>query len=195
MKKLIRILVLGLLFISAPSKADDISDFQIEGMSIGDSALDFYSITFIKSAKKYNCENGVYKSCRFFTALMGSKGIYTGDIQLNFKKNDPDYEIYAIGGTVGYRNNIKECYTKKKEISFELEEFFPNAKRREYESAHEADKTGKSRVEQTIFDFTDGSNAKVACFDWTKKMGYEDHLRISISSKKYIDWLNNEAYN
>ena len=42
MKKLLGILVLG-LFLITPSKADDISEFEIEGMSIGDSALDFFS--------------------------------------------------------------------------------------------------------------------------------------------------------
>ena len=189
------IAVLVLIFsLQSWTKADDIRDFEIEGMSVGDSALDYYSIAFIKSAKKYNCENGVYKSCRFFTVRMGSKGIYTGDIQLNFKKDDPDYEIYLISGTIRYINNIKECYTKKKEISFELEEFFPNAKKKKKESAHDADKTGKSIVESTIFDFTDGSTVVVACYDWTKKMGYNDHLRVSLVTKELDDWLNNEAY-
>ena len=189
-------LVLVLTFnFQSLTKADDIRDFQIEGMSIGDSALDYYSITFIKSAKKYNCENGVYKSCKFFTARMGSKGIYTGDIQLNFKKDDLNYIIYSIGGTVRYLNNINECYKKKKEISFELEELFPKAKKRNIESAHEADKTGKSRVESIYFDFSDGSIASVECYDWTKEMGYNDHLRISIYEKEYSDWLNNEAFN
>jgi len=42
MKKLLGILVLG-LFLITPSWADDIRDFQIEGMSIGDSALDYFS--------------------------------------------------------------------------------------------------------------------------------------------------------
>ena len=42
MKRLLLILILTLSFQSL-SKADDISDFQIEGMSIGDSLLDFYS--------------------------------------------------------------------------------------------------------------------------------------------------------
>ena len=49
MKRLLGIVVLGLLFISAPSKADDISEFEIEGMSIGDSLLDFFSETKINS--------------------------------------------------------------------------------------------------------------------------------------------------
>ena len=36
-KKLLGIVVLGLLFISVPSKADDIRDFEIEGMSLEDN--------------------------------------------------------------------------------------------------------------------------------------------------------------
>ncbi|MDC1178549.1 hypothetical protein OAT26_05055, partial [Candidatus Pelagibacter sp.] len=42
MKKLLGIVVLGLL-LSLSAKADDISEFEIEGMSIGDSLLDHYS--------------------------------------------------------------------------------------------------------------------------------------------------------
>ena len=47
MKKLLGILVLG-LFLTTPSWADDIRDFQIEGMSIGDSLLDYFSKDKIK---------------------------------------------------------------------------------------------------------------------------------------------------
>ena len=47
MKKILAILILILTF-QTPSQADDIRDFQIEGMSIGDSLLDFYSEKEIK---------------------------------------------------------------------------------------------------------------------------------------------------
>ena len=42
MKKLLGILVLG-LFLITPTQADDIRDLEIEGMSIGDSLLDYFS--------------------------------------------------------------------------------------------------------------------------------------------------------
>ena len=42
MKKILVILVLG-LFLITPSQADDISDFQIEGISIRDSALKHFN--------------------------------------------------------------------------------------------------------------------------------------------------------
>ena len=45
-------------------KADDIKDFEIEGMSIGDSALDFFSESEIKSNKL-----NYYKKKRFHTCI------------------------------------------------------------------------------------------------------------------------------
>ena len=40
------------------TKADDIKDFEIEGMSIGDSALDFFSEKHIKrNEQDYNYES------------------------------------------------------------------------------------------------------------------------------------------
>ena len=48
MKKLLGIIVLSLL-LSVASKADDISNFEIEGISIGDSALDHFNINQIKN--------------------------------------------------------------------------------------------------------------------------------------------------
>ena len=43
MKKLSTYLFLILFSFSAPSFADDIRDFQIEGMSVGDSLLDYFN--------------------------------------------------------------------------------------------------------------------------------------------------------
>ena len=51
MKRLSLYLFLILFTLQAPSLADDISDFQIEGMSIGDSALDYFSEQEIKNSK------------------------------------------------------------------------------------------------------------------------------------------------
>ena len=47
-KRLLITLILLLSFQSL-TKADDIRDFQIEGMSIGDSLLDYFSETEIKN--------------------------------------------------------------------------------------------------------------------------------------------------
>ena len=51
MKRLSIYLFLILFTFQTPSQADDISDFQIEGMSIGDSALDYFSKSTLKENK------------------------------------------------------------------------------------------------------------------------------------------------
>ena len=52
MKILLLVLILSLNF-QPLSKADDIRDFQIAGMSIGDSALDFFTKKEINKNKSY----------------------------------------------------------------------------------------------------------------------------------------------
>ena len=52
MKKLCIYLFLVLFSLQTPSQADDIRDFQIEGMSVGNSALDFFSEKKIRSSPK-----------------------------------------------------------------------------------------------------------------------------------------------
>ena len=60
MKILITFLV---LLFSSSVLADDISDFEIEGISIGDSLLEYYSKTQIKNANKT-----IYPTSNFFAA-------------------------------------------------------------------------------------------------------------------------------
>ena len=43
MKKYIYLIVIFLFFFNTIAKADDISEFEVEGISIGDSALDYFS--------------------------------------------------------------------------------------------------------------------------------------------------------
>ena len=52
MNKMKILLTLFVLLFSSSVFADDISDFQIEGMSIGDSALDFFNEKVIKESLK-----------------------------------------------------------------------------------------------------------------------------------------------
>ena len=53
MKKLLAIVVLSLCFIT-PSQADDIRDFQIEGISVGESLLKHFPESEIKRFLNYD---------------------------------------------------------------------------------------------------------------------------------------------
>ena len=67
MKKLLGILVLGLL-LSSNAYANDINDFKMEGMSIGDSLLDYFSENEIEDIKK-NTDVFIYDDKTFLNLL------------------------------------------------------------------------------------------------------------------------------
>ena len=84
MRNFLLILILTLSFQSL-TKADDIRDFEIEGISIGDSLLDYFSEDQIKKSKRYDNKNTGWKSDKMFQLRTGKKGPYT-EIMFAFKK-------------------------------------------------------------------------------------------------------------
>jgi len=196
MKKLLGIMFLGLLLIT-PSQADDIRDFQIEGLSIGDSALDFASREAIEAEKK--SPNAFYpNSKKFFTAAFKNivnSEIYDG-IQFELKTKDKKYIIYSLMGQIFFKNNIKGCYEKQDEIAEELSDLFKNATREDRGiTKHGWDKSGKSTRRVTLFWFKDTEDyVKLVCFDWSEEMKTVDGLGITINSEEFAEFLRNEAY-
>ena len=96
---------------------DDIREFQIEGMSIGDSLLDHYNITEINAQLKKI--KSTYTSNKFIRNEFRIKGNSIYDqIRVHYR-NDKTYEI-VLAGIIMYRNNtIDECYAKRNEIAKE----------------------------------------------------------------------------
>ena len=83
-------------------------------------------------------------------------------------------------------------------ISNELIEIFSNASNINQTKKHEYDKSGESLIYQSIFDMDNGAEARVECYDWSKKMfkkhNLEDQLIVSILSDDFSYFMANEAY-
>ena len=78
MKKLIMIFILVLSFHSS-IKADDIKDFEIEGMSIGDSLLDYFTLNEIEAHKMLNYYKHIKKNPgKEATLVASSLGLFVG---------------------------------------------------------------------------------------------------------------------
>ncbi len=192
-KKLLGILVLGLLLIT-PSQADDISDFEIEGMSVGDSALDYFSEEEIKKFTKKVWPNTTY------VQYCSDKGNYNNYEYICFAylKKDKKYIIEQLSGEIDL--SFKDCLIKQKEIVSEIIVFFKSAEKNERKNfKHRADKKGKSIGNSVQFFLKDGSGLDVACTDWskelTKKKGWTDYLGVFIASGKFIKWNKTKAFN
>ena len=196
MYRLLLILILTLSF-QTSIKADDIRDFKIEGISIGDSLLDYLSEVEIN--KKIIKQD--YTSDRFKAIFINSShilvNIYDG-LYFDFKKNDNKYIIQAIAAKVDYENlPIIRCLNKKKEIVSSIKLLFPNSEPEDDTQSHPSDETGKSKVYRTSFGITNSNwlSIEASCFSWDKKIiRFSNHLRVSVKSDEYNVWLRDEAY-
>ena len=193
MKRLLVILILTLSFQSW-AKADDIRDFQIEGMSIGDSLLDYFSEDEIKNniIKDYY----KYKSNKKFITVEFNElpSAKTYDLVQLDLKNDKKYEIYGLSGHIWYKENIDDCYKKQNEIDKELSKIFKGAKREHVsKKKHSVDESGKSNLTYIMYWFKSGDYASIDCTDWSSKMKpREDNLGVSFVTKEFNDWIKKD---
>ena len=125
MKKLSTYLFLILFSFSAPSFADDIRDFQIEGMTIGDSLLDYMSEEEIKENVGY-----VYPDKKFTVSINKSSKIYD-EVGIEYKSKDKKYKIHGVQGRVSFMN-IEDCYEKQDEIEKEISSMFTESKKKDW---------------------------------------------------------------
>ena len=91
------ILIIILIFnYQSWTKASDIRDFEIEGMSIGDSMLEYFDRNeIIGSIEKNYYKHHKFQTAEFYNSKKFKK--YDG-ISFSFKKKDADYKIVNIVG-------------------------------------------------------------------------------------------------
>ncbi len=193
MMKLFKILIpFFVLFFPSLIFAEDISDFQIEGFSIGESMLDSFAEEEIINFQKIP-----YDDDTFYDLIAIPENLEIYDVLIfGVKKNDPDYSIFSINAVLIYDNQIEYCLSKKKDIVSDIKEMFSKSVTiDEYKDSHNGDKTGNSIFYSTDFNFESGSNVRVMCLDLTLEFNQgPDHLRVIINSKEYGEWLNSKAY-
>jgi len=121
MKKFLAILIL-ILALQAPSyAAEDIRDFQVEGISIGDSLLDYYSLEKQKEMKTVFDEK-----TSLVSIIISDPSFRTyNQIQVVFiKKNQ---KILSIEGLM-HHDNYEFCLSRKSSVINEILRIFPNKK-------------------------------------------------------------------
>ena len=103
------------------SNANDIREFEIEGISVGDNLLKFVSEGSIKTQIE-DRKTSVYYDNDYVSILlkeMRNKLSIYDDVKVVIKPNDKSYKIYALEGILGF-NNIDECHKNQIKISDEI---------------------------------------------------------------------------
>ena len=167
------------------TKADDIRDFEIEGISIGESALDHFSEEYLINGLKNKSSD---KKRKFSRIWIRNKVFDSYEyVAIAVKPEDPKFIIHGITGMFDIEEN-KECLDKKKIIEKDIKNIFINAEISKSEQAALQDTTGKSKVIGTYFYLNNGS-VSVQCFIFTKESNIKSGLDVAIRNTEYTKWL------
>ena len=203
MKKIF-FLIISVLSFQTLSLADNIRYFKIEGMSIGDSALDYFSESQLEDNEQ-GWHNYSYKE--YSTSFMPGKGIYNWFL-VSYKNEDNNFIIKALAGGLEKKNySTKECNDNLDVIALDISESFKNTAKEEKKSykliadaARTYPFTGKSIVTSLSFNFLDGAKIILACYNMDKEakenesfltsiLKQNDSFRIDVRSRAFVNFL------
>ena len=191
------LLTLFVLLFSSSVLAEDISDFQIEGISIGDSLLDFYNKSEINNVPSYK-----YKNDKFIYYVFELNINATYDyLQITVKTNNNlnnKFIIHSISGIFTCRNDIEKCFIKQNEIKKDLDLFFKQDAIKT-NGKHSQDKSQKSTWENFGYFVSDSKypDIDIIVYDNSKEFdnqGQWDNLQIIISSQEFNKFIDEEAW-
>jgi len=203
MKKIF-FLIIWILTFQTQSLADNIKYFKIEGMSIGDSALDYYSESQLEDNEQ-GWHNYSYNE--YSTSYMPGKGVYNWFL-VSYKNDDNNFIIEGlVGGLEKSNYDNKECNNKLDVAALNISELFKNTAQEEkkfYEltagAAQTYPFTGKSAVTSLSFNFLDGAKIILACYNIDKEakgnesflksiLKQNDSFRIDVRSSAFVNYL------
>ena len=165
------------------SKANDISEFKIDDISIGDSLLNLFNKDTIENKKA-----DYYKDNTFSTISFNSLSEEYDEIQVSWKTSDLEYKIVDVTGGV-YQANIEGCYEKMIEVRNQLESFFNIKPKKKLSNPNPF-----GLYTYITFLFESGDQVTVSCYDYDDKYEYIDIFRIALETKDFRKWMNTNPY-
>ena len=184
--KYIFVIFLFLFSLQSLSKADDISGFEIEGMSIGDSLLEHFT-----EDKINNFESQIYS----IPEENKYKRIYILDniknyeyLAIDFKLNDDQYIVHGLAGMIDYSNK-KECSDKQNEIAKDLKSVISQEPKKTT-TISKYDKSGKSKIYYYYYELNNGY-LQIICSIYAEHTNIQGGLDLSVRSKEFQMWLDN----
>tara|TARA_Y100000741_G_C18124041_1_gene506231 strand:+ start:99 stop:674 length:576 start_codon:yes stop_codon:yes gene_type:complete len=182
------LLIFFFLFFSSSVLSDDISDFQIEGISIGDSLLDYMSENEILKEFELGKDDYHWTDKKFANVYIYKASELYEYMSATVKKNDNKYIIHGLRGMIDYQN-INKCFKKQTEIVEELSTIFKNTEKTKEEFKNSADSTGQSIVYANYFILSSGDEVEVTCYTFSEHVNSPDGLDVGLATKEFVNWL------
>ena len=183
------IAVLLLIFsLQSLTKADDVTELEIEGMSIGDSLLDHFNNKQITEFQKINYPDKKY----IFVNIFLEEKEYSS-LQVGYKNGDENYIIELLNGVIRFKQEIEKCHKKQDEIKEFImsnieylkedgplvREFLPK------------DSPNKVKTRQFQFILSEG-NILLYCTDHPLENKKQDKLKLQMQTNNMSTYLRSQ---
>ena len=199
-------IVVLFLLMNTSAYTDDIKDFHIENISIGDSALDYFTESQLENGE-LDWFNYSYKE--YSTSLVSGKGIYDW-FKISYKSDDDNFIIEGLAGIlVKKKYDDHKCNKELDTVALDISELFKNTKQGKkqlYKVIYnprkifqKPDPSGKSIVTSISFDFKDEGKIILSCYNMDeatnqidspiKDINQFDTFRIDVRSKALAHYL------
>lgn len=173
------------------TKADEINNFEVEGITIGDTLLRFYSEEQIENKSKPILYGGkkYYQWKQIYKTVDNETYDY---VSLYYKADDKSFIIKKIAARIIFETNINECYALQKNIINEVDEILLNASKTPLSKEKMPNFPQGNSYQTTVFyDYKDGSYVGIWCMDFSKDdTNSRDRLSLVLNTKNYAEWLS-----
>ena len=187
------IFIIFLVVFTMNLRADDIQDLQIEGLSVGDSLLEYFNRSEIEKNKR----NYLSGKRNFYAVGGESLDLKSYDsIDIYLKTDDNQFKIYMISAFIFYEYDYNKCEDKQNEIVADIRNILTSSEIIESgDIDHQYDKTGLSRRNHKTF-LVNSDYLKIECLNWSNEIekkhpNWTDHLSVSVITSEIEEWLSN----
>ena len=173
------------------TKADSVKDLNIEGFSIGQSLLNY----FTKDEILNNTNTDLYgENNKKFASFHTDKPIKLKSydqyeyLRITYLNNN-DFIIHGVTGMRDYEiSEMEKCYDLQKKIEISFDEEFSNLDKVTDVFPSKYDSTGESKI-TAIYYHADDGYAEISCYDFAKHVNIVSGIDVSIATNKLGDWL------
>ena len=186
MKKLLSYIIIVFFSSLTFSFSEDISDFQIEGISVDDSVYDYFTEeTLEKESKKIKTRSAYNFNGSSYGKAEASGVINETSIPSKNLKTYDDVRVTYFSETNTIKNVTGIKYFEKKGCNEKQKEAFDDLNKI-LEGNYKLDKkkvTTDIRLVQYTFDLENGGSIEIGCYDKENDEGWVSALMMTINSK------------
>ena len=195
MKKILLLILISIINLQVVSRANDINDFEIGSISLGQSLLDYTN----KNQLENLLSNTQYPNDKYLryeiSKILDFENYDFVDVMA--KKDDSNYIIEAISAGILY-DQLSECLKIKADIQKVVEDILQPSDKQETKFPSNQDSTGKSiiyGIQYYTKPYPSEESIIINCYHMTKESNIGRVLRVSVNTHDFTDFIVNDSYN